>query len=174
LVGAVGHRKSIALKLIWEKVPFLALAALSSFVTFYVQRSSGAVATVDVLPLGPRIENALLSYVRYIGKMLWPSNLAVFYPYPPRFPWWQVAAAGVVLLAASLLFLRWSKGRPYLAVGWFWYLGTLVPVIGIVQVGIQAMADRYTYVPLIGLYILIAWGSAELFARWSITDQDRE
>ncbi len=150
-------------KLVREKLPFLILAVLSSVMTFHVQRGSGAVATVHALPLVSRIENALLSYLRYIAKMVWPADLTVFYPYSPRFLWWQVAAAGLLLLCVSLLVLRWSIRRPYLAVGWFWYVGTLAPVIGIVQVGIQAMADRYTYAPLVGLWMMIAWGVPEFF-----------
>jgi tetratricopeptide (TPR) repeat protein len=100
-------------------------------------------------------------------KMIWPLNLAVFYPYPKLLPAWQIAGAGILLLTISILVVRYSRARPYLLVGWFWYLTTLLPVIGLVQVGKQAMADRYTYIPLIGLFIMIAWGGANVFLKWS-------
>ena len=108
--------------------------------------------TVDVLPLGVRISNALVSYIIYIGKMLWPTNLAIFYPHPGMRPFWQVLGAVLILVAVTMMVIRAAKRFPYLAVGWLWFAGTLVPVIGIVQVGNQAMADRYTYIPLIGLF----------------------
>jgi Flp pilus assembly protein TadD len=114
---------------------------------------------VDELSLQVRLANALVSYVRYIGKALWPQNLAVFYPHPgDALPLWQAVGAGAVLLGISLAVVRTARRQPHFLVGWLWYLGTLVPVIGLVQVGGQAMADRYTYVPLIGLFIMVCWG----------------
>jgi Tfp pilus assembly protein PilF len=154
-------------KLVWEKVPLLALAAVSSIVTYVVQQRSGAVGSLEVYPLGVRIANALVAYVNYVAKMLWPAHLAVFYPHPgTSLPIWQVAGSGLVLVWITLLAIR-ARRRPYLAVGWLWYVLTLVPVIGLVQVGGQAMADRYTYIPLIGLFIIIAWGVPELLALWT-------
>jgi len=148
-----------------EKLPLLALAAGASMVTFLAQRSSGAVAPLAGMPLAFRLENALVSYLVYIGDMLWPAGLAVLYPLPRTLPVLGVAAAGLALAGISLVVARQWRARPYLAVGWCWYLGTLVPVIGLVQVGTQSHADRYTYVPMIGLTIMLAWGAAELVRR---------
>jgi len=136
-------------------------------VTFLVQQSSGAVKSVESFPLSIRIANGLVSYVSYIYKMIWPQHLAVFYPHQgSSLPMWLAGAAGLLLLGISVAVMRAGRRHPYLAVGWLWYLGTLVPVIGLVQVGLQEMADRYTYVPLIGLFIMIAWGIPELTRGW--------
>ena len=151
-------------RLVWEKVPFLLLSAASCLVTFRVQQSGGAVLDVGNLPVGARVANALMSYVRYLGKLLWPENLAGLYLRKAPWPSWQVGLAVLVLVAASITVIRLARSRPYLAVGWFWYLGTLVPVIGLVQVGMQTMADRYTYIPLIGIFIAVVWGGWELAA----------
>ena len=154
------------LGLVWEKIPLFLLSAVSSFVTYMAQKSSGAVSTLAVIPVHVRIANAMVSYVSYIGKMIWPHNLAVLYPYPKSIIYWQVAGAGVLLGGITLVVFRMVKTKPYVAVGWFWFLGTLVPVIGLVQAGSQAMADRYTYVPLIGLFVIVAWGIPDIFAEW--------
>ncbi len=154
-------------QLVWEKAPFFVLSALSSIVTFFAERSGGAVVTIQSFPLIIRIANTFISYVKYIGKMIWPSRLAVFYPHPAdKISTWQAMAAVLVLLAISIWVIRLSRSRKYLPVGWFWFIGTLVPVIGLVQIGAQAMADRYTYVPLIGLFIIIAWALPDLLAKW--------
>ena len=113
-----------------------------------------------------RLANAIVSYAHYIQKMVWPRNLAVLYPYPDMIPMGQVAVAGILLFGISVFVFRWARTRPYLLVGFLWYLGTLVPVIGLVQVGTQAMADRYTYVPLVGLFIMIAWGIPDILSGW--------
>jgi Flp pilus assembly protein TadD len=156
-----------AFRLLLEKTPLFVLAAVSSVVTFIVQKSGGAVGALEVYPIKIRVANALVSYVSYMVKMIWPQNLAAFYPHPGQsLPIWQAAAAGLLLLLISIAVIRAGRRQPYLAVGWLWYLGTLVPVIGLVQVGAQAMADRYTYVPLIGLFIMAAWGVPELLARY--------
>jgi len=152
--------------LVLEKVPFFILVAISSFFTFYAQESGGAVGSLESYPLESRIVNALISYVRYIGKTVWPQHLAVFYPYPEALPIWQGVGAGLFLIGISFLVIRAAHRFPYLLVGWLWYLGTLVPVIGLVQVGFQSMADRYTYVPLIGLFIMIAKGVPDFLAEW--------
>lgn len=156
--------RSEVFRLVWEKVPLFILVTVSCFLTLWAQR--GTVASLEGLPLGTRMANALISYVSYVGKMIWPFRLAIQYPYPEKFPLWQVAGAGLFLIGISCLVVREVPRRPYLVVGWLWYLGTLVPVIGIVQVGIQGMADRYTYVPLIGLFIMIIWGGVGLLSQW--------
>ncbi len=158
--------KSHNLHLIWEKMPLLAFAAASSVVTFLVQQSGGAVRSFDVLPLTVRISNALVSYVSYLIKMIWPLNLAVLYPYYGILTWWKIAGAFFFIVLISFIVIKTVRRYPYLTIGWLWYLGTLVPVIGLVQVGSQSMADRYTYVPLIGIFIIIAWGVSDLAARW--------
>jgi Flp pilus assembly protein TadD len=151
---------------ILEKLPLLALAAASSIVTFVVQQRAGAVKGLDALPLDRRLANAVVTYAAYIGKMLWPAHLAAIYPYPAWPAGWLVAGAIVGLIAVTVLTMRAARRHPYLPVGWLWYLGTLVPVIGLVQVGSQPMADRYTYIPLVGLFVIIAWGISDLLARW--------
>jgi tetratricopeptide (TPR) repeat protein len=159
-------QNSSAVRLILEKVPLLVLSAASSFLAFFAAKSEIAVGSLKSFPLGTRIANALVSYIIYIWKMIWPHPLAVFYPYPDSLPLWQVIGAGLLLVLVSALVIHSARRLPYLAVGWLWYLGTLVPVIGLVQVGIQAMADRFTYVPLIGLFMIMAWGVPEILARW--------
>jgi tetratricopeptide (TPR) repeat protein len=150
---------------ILEKIPLLALAAASAIVTFLVQRAGGAVTSVDKVPAGLRISNAIVSYARYLLKMVWPVDLAVFYPMPKGWPVWEVAFAALFLIAVTSLVLRSRKRMPWLAVGWLWYLIMLLPVIGIIQVGEQAMADRYTYLPLLGIFIMIVWSVPEKMHR---------
>jgi tetratricopeptide (TPR) repeat protein len=159
----LSNKNAVLLHLVWEKAPFFLLAAVSCAVTFLAQQSGGALAPV---PLDVRMANTLVSYVSYVGKMIWPHHLAVLYPHPGMLPMWQASAAGLLLLFISVLALRVVRGHPYVAFGWLWYIGTLVPVIGLVQVGSQAMADRYTYVPFIGLFIIIAWGIPQLVIGW--------
>jgi tetratricopeptide (TPR) repeat protein len=159
-------QRSLIFHPVLEKAPFFALATVSSIVTFLVQQGGRAVESLDVLPLQTRFINTLVSYLSYIEKMIWPHDLAVFYPRAGNgLPMWQAAGAGLLLLAISVLVLRVIRRYPYLATGWLWYLGTLVPVIGLVQVGSHAMADRYSYVPLIGLFIMIAWGLGDLLTK---------
>jgi tetratricopeptide (TPR) repeat protein len=145
-----------------EKIPLFLLAACSSVVTFLVQRAQGAMTLSDRIPLGLRVENALVSYAAYLGKAVVPARLAVYYPHTAEaYPAWQVAGAALLLAVITWFALRSFRARPWLAVGWLWFVGTLVPVIGLVQVGSQAMADRYTYLPLIGLSAAVAFGAAE-------------
>ena len=153
-------------RLIWEKIPLFALTAATIIATVVVQEKVGALKSLEAFPLQTRIANALVSYISYMAKMIWPHKLAVYYPHPGTIPVWQVAGSGLLLLCVSVLVIKAAKNRPYLAVGWLWYLGTLVPVIGLVQVGSQAMADRYTYLSLVGLFIMIAWGLPGLLAGW--------
>ena len=148
--------------LLWEKVPFLALAATAGVLAYFTQDIGGAVRTLKGWPLNLRIANVLVSYVTYLAKAIWPYRLAVFYPYAQTIPLWQAAGAGLLLVAVSILVIRARRRCPYLAVGWLWFFITLVPVIGLVQVGLQATADRFTYVPIIGLAIMVAWGVPDL------------
>ena len=142
-----------------EKLPFLALSLIASVVAVWAQQSVGAAWPV---PLAVRLENALVSYVTYIEKFVWPVNLAIDYPYPISIPIWQWGGAALVLGGISWAVISGMRKRRYLGVGWFWFLGTLVPVIGLVQVGTQPMADRYTYLPYIGLALMVSWGLADL------------
>jgi tetratricopeptide (TPR) repeat protein len=155
-------RKRSRAVLIAEKLPWMALALLSAAVTVLAQKQGGAFITLGQMPLGPRMANVVVSYVRYIGKTVWPVRLAAFYPFPLHgFPAWAVAGSAAALAAATWLAFRERKRRPWLAAGWCWYLLTLVPVIGIVQVGQQSIADRYLYVPMIGLLIAVSWQCGE-------------
>jgi len=154
------RRKWVRLSL--EKLPLLLLSAASSAVTMIAQRSGSAVADASVKTLSVRLENAIVSYVAYLGKTVWPAKLAVFYPHPwHSLPWSDVSAAAVILVAITVAVLYFHRAR-YLAMGWFLFVITLIPVIGIVQVGHQAMADRYAYLPCIGLFIIIAWGLSDI------------
>ena len=146
--------------LVMEKLPLLAISAAASVAAFQAQRNWGAVASLSNLPLVTRAGNAAVAYLAYLGKTFWPSDLAVFYPARVPEPG-SATLALVVLVAVTFLAWRWIETRPYFAVGWLWYLGMLVPVIGLVQVGIQAMADRYTYMPMVGLSIAIVWTVAD-------------
>jgi Flp pilus assembly protein TadD len=153
-------------KLIWEKVPLLALTLGSSIATFVAQKHGGAMTSLDEFPLGVRIANAFVSYIGYIGKTFWPSKLAVLYLHPGAgLPTWEVLGSALLLLCVFVGVVRFGSRHPYLPVGWLWYFVTLIPVIGFIQVGRQAMANRYTYVPLIGLFIIIAWGIPDLWRR---------
>src|SRR5439155_4184714 len=128
----------------------------------------GSVLTLNVLPVYLRVTNALVACAKYVAKTFWPTDLAVYYPYQPaELAGARLAVAAVFVVGVSVLAVVWLKRRGFFAVGWFWFLGTLVPVIGLVQVGEQAMADRYTYIPHIGLFILLVWGAAELAQRWT-------
>jgi len=155
------------ISLVLEKIPLIALAVVTSVATFLVQYKGEGLQSVAFLPIKFRIANSLVSYVRYISKMVWPQPLAVFYPHPgSSLPMWQAVGAGLLLVTISVMVLRATRRSPYLLMGWLWYLGTLVPVIGLVQAGPQAMADRFTYVPLIGLFVIMAWGLPDLLAGW--------
>lgn len=158
--------QSGGIHLILEKIPLFALVAASSIVTFFLQQSGGAVVNLNRVSFYLRFTNAIVSYIKYIINMLWPFKLAAFYPYPESIPNWHVTGACLLLLAITFFAVKTIRQYPYIALGWPWYLGSLVPVIGLVQVGGQAMADRYTYVPVIGLFIIIAWGTPELLERW--------
>ena len=163
----VGQGFSLA-ALVLEKLPLIALAVVAGIVAFITQQQAGAVSNLQVYSPGLRVGNALVSYVAYIGKMFWPARLAVLYPFPDSIPAASVAGAIALLAVVSFVVLRLAARRPYLAVGWLWYLVTLLPAIGVVQVGVQAMADRFTYVPLVGLFIVIAWSVPDALAARSV------
>ncbi len=154
-----------------DKLPFLGLAAVSSVVTFLVQDKGKAVGGLTDLALGSRVANAVESYVQYLAKTFWPTDLAVFYPHPylqeptQGWPEWQLALGVILLVGISVSVVARFRREPYLAVGWFWFLGMLVPVIGLVQVGSQGMADRYMYLPIIGLLVCVTWAIAESLGR---------
>jgi Flp pilus assembly protein TadD len=161
-LGRVTPEFSGIIKSVQEKLPLIALAVASSIVTFAVQLHGGAVSGLDAMPLGLRVENALVSYVTYMAKLLWPAGLAALYPLPKSISGWEAAGSIAVLIGISVAVFVYGNRRSYIPMGWLWYLGTLVPVIGLVQVGRQSMADRYTYVPTIGLFIIVAWGACDL------------
>jgi len=148
-----------------EKVPFFLLAAGSALTTYLVQHQSGAVRPFAMIPLALRMENALVSAVVYLAQTVWPTRLAVFYPYPSEIPIWQVALASGLTAIISILVWRARAACPYLLVGWLWYGVTLAPVIGIIQVGDQSRADRYLYVPMVGLLIGLCFGAADWLRR---------
>jgi protein O-mannosyl-transferase len=150
-------------KILWEKLPLVALSVIASAVTYSVQHQTGA---VHLMPLDMRLENAIVSYLVYIGQTVWPTGLAVYYPYPLSIPVWKPIGSLAVLAVLSYFALRAWKSRPYIAVGWLWFLGTLVPVIGVIQAGTQAHADRYMYIPMVGLLIMVAWGAKDIAAKW--------
>ena len=162
LRGPSSPGRRTPLQVLTEKIPLLALAGAAGTVTFLVQRQSGAVKDLGLIPLVPRALNGIVSYVRYLGKAVWPSDLSPLYPHPgPDLSLAEVAACLGVLLAVTLVVRVAGGRRPWLAVGWLWYLVTLLPVIGIVQVGWQGMADRYSYIPLVGIFLLLAWEAGE-------------
>ena len=166
-VGICPYPRIPLKRLVWEKIPLFILVVLFSLVTVYAQKAGAMVVSLADIPLGARISNALVAYATYLGKTVVPVHLAVLYPHPGNaIPWWQALGAALGLALLSFMIIRQALSYPYLLVGWLWFLGTLVPVIGLLQVGRQAMADRYTYIPLIGLFIMAAWGMADLLARW--------
>ena len=154
--------RETAPRLLVEKLPFFILTLASCVVTFLAQKKSGAVASFEQLPLATRLGNAAVAYVEYLMKLFWPANLSPFYPHPERWDGLTVAGALGLLVAITVAAWLWRQRYPYLLTGWFWFLGTLVPVIGLVQVGSQALADRYTYIPLIGVMIAVTWLISDL------------
>jgi tetratricopeptide (TPR) repeat protein len=154
------------LPLLREKLPFFTLSAASCAVTFWAQKTGGAVVPMKEVPFANRMGIAAVAYVAYLGKAFWPTRLAVPYPFVLNFPAMKVALALVVLLGATVMAFLAARRAPYVLTGWLWFVGTLVPVIGLVQVGSQAMADRYTYVPLIGVFVMVSWGAVEFTTGW--------
>ncbi len=164
--GKMGAPETFAqatpVRLVIEKLPLMVLSGVSAAITIWGHRHLGLLVPVDQLPLGLRLVISLVSYIGYLGKSVWPADLAVYYPLRMDWPWWLPILAGLLLALISLLALKSACRRPYLAFGWLWFLGTLVPVIGVLQVSDQAMADRWVYVPLIGLLVMVVWGGADL------------
>jgi protein O-mannosyl-transferase len=152
-------------KLIVEKIPFFLLSLLSCVVTVVAQHAGGAINTLERVSLSSRLVNAINSYGAYLDKAIWPVHLSVFYPLPTTLPWGLFAFSLVVLALVTGIVFRLRLSAPWLIVGWLWFLGTLVPVIGLVQVGSQAMADRYTYIPYIGLFVMLAWSADSYLQR---------
>ena len=152
-----GDGSSRFASLLLEKLPLIAISAVSSVVTFIAQHAAGAVAPIELLPLQQRLANTILAYASYLGKTVWPVNLAVIYPLPNKIMIVPLLIATVALIAITVVVWIYGRERRWLIMGWLWYLGTLVPVIGLVQVGDQSMADRYTYFPLIGVFIMLIW-----------------
>jgi Flp pilus assembly protein TadD len=164
--STLNSQLSTTWRLVWEKIPFFALAAVASVIAYFVQKHGGAMQSIQNLSLGVRDGNALISYCRYLGKLFWPTKLAVFYPYPGHWPLAELLLAGGLLIGLSTLFFLQRRRCPFLLMGWLWFVGTLVPVIGLVQVGEQAMADRYLYIPSLGVLIVVIWGLYELTRHW--------
>jgi protein O-mannosyl-transferase len=156
------------LRLLLEKWPFFLLSAVSCVVTFITQKKGGAVQPLTTLPLLPRIENTPVAYARYLGKTLWPAGLATPYPRPDHWPVLAVLISAALLAGLTVAAVWLCRRARFVGTGWFWFFGMLVPVIGLVQVGEQSMADRYTYLPLIGLFIILVWGAAALCLRWQV------
>jgi Flp pilus assembly protein TadD len=160
-------RRHLRARLLWEKLPLFAMALASSAVTIVAQRHGGAMVRLDLVPLPVRVANAIVAYAQYTRKMVWPADLAAMYPMSRSLPDpVSLTAAAGVLFSVTALAVYSFRRHPYVLVGWFWFLGTLVPVVGVVQVGIQSMADRYSYVPFVGLFVIIAWGIPDLASRW--------
>ncbi len=158
-------RQETPKQLLLEKVPLMILSAVSCMVTLAAQHGGGAVRSLKLFPHDVRIANALAAYAGYIAKTLWPFNLALMYPHHGMPPVWKIAGAAALVTIMLYFIVRFARSRPWFTVGSLWFFGTLVPVIGLVQVGMQAMADRYTYIPAIGLFILCAWGIPEAVTR---------
>jgi len=153
--------------LVLEKVPFFTLSALSAYITMIATFAGGGMAAGKVYPFASRLQNALISYAQFVGKAFWPAKLSLYYPYPDSLPLWRVLAAAAFMLASSIMVI--ACRRRYLTVGWLWFLGTLFPMVGLVQVGIQAMADRFAYLPFIGLFIMVCWGVGEWAAAQRVS-----
>ncbi|MGB5218473.1 MAG: tetratricopeptide repeat protein [Smithella sp.] len=152
-------------RLIGEKIPFICIMITSIVITYWVQKKGNAVTSIEILPLPERFTNGVLSYALYLGKVFCPLDLAIFYPYKLSLPVWQILVSAIIIAVITFAVIYLIRTMPFLFTGWFWYLGTLVPVIGLVQVGGQAMADRYTYLPSIGISIMIAWGIPPMLKR---------
>jgi tetratricopeptide (TPR) repeat protein len=165
--GVKGHNQLLSpamnLKaLVKEKIPFYACSLFSAAITIYAQNKGGAVTDFETAPLGLRIGNALVAYVKYLIKTVWPHDLAVLYPFPTQIALWQILGALFILFLASWSAILGARRYPFITTGWFWFIVTLLPVIGLIKVGNQSMADRYHYLPSIGLFMMIAWGSTVL------------
>ena len=156
-------------RLTFEKLPLLIISLISIMVSMGSLATQNAIIPHDAAPLTLRLQNALVSYVKYIGKILWPRDMAIYYPFPEAIPAWQMISAFILILTLTMVIFLLIKNAPYLAMGWFWFLGTLVPVIGIIQGGLwPEMADRWTYVPAIGIFIMMSWGGVAIIRRFRV------
>lgn len=160
--GEKGADLNTTARLLIEKIPFLGLCLIFGILAYWMQNKSGILASLTVLPLPTRIANAVVSYAAYLGKTFWPVNLSVFYPFDLPVPLWKIMTSGIILTAITAAAVYYFKKLPFLFVGWLWYLGTLFPLIGLVQIGAHAMADRYTYLPSIGIAVILSWSAAYL------------
>ena len=165
-MDTVKFTEASLLRLIVEKIPLFILAAGLTGLTFYTEGKIGALKSLEMFPLEVRAANAIVSYAGYIWKTVWPNNLAILYPHLGMLPWWQVVLSGAILALTTIFVFYNIKRYPFLFTGWFWYVLTLIPVIGLVQIGGHAMADRYTYIPLIGLFVIMAWGGSHVLSGW--------
>jgi tetratricopeptide (TPR) repeat protein len=166
---SLASRRESVVRVVREKLPFFTLSAASCIVTLVMQKRGGAVGSLTSYGIDARVENALVSYARYLGNLFWPTDLAVIYPHPGNLPAVQVVLSALLIGGVSFAAIWWLRNSPFVAVGWFWFLGMLVPTIGLVQVGVQSMADRYTYLPSIGAFIAVVWGAGKLLGRWEHT-----
>jgi Flp pilus assembly protein TadD len=168
-LASIPDRRRILYQIIIEKIPFLVFAVVFSIITFLTQQASGSIVDIKTIPLTDRVGNAFLSYATYMGKMFWPQNLAAHYPFNAvgSVTLWQFMLCALLLLVISIFVIRFGRTKKYLPVGWFWFVGTLIPVIGLVQFTGSSHADRFTYIPYIGLFIMIAWGLPELLSKWA-------
>lgn len=165
-VSMPGFKESSVFRLILEKIPFFVFSAASVYISSLAFQHNKMIISTESVPIKLRISNALVSYISYIKKMIWPDNLAIFYPYPDALPLWQITGAALILIGITILVIWMLKSKPYFAIGWFWYIGTMAPVIGFAQAGLwPAMADRYAYVPFIGLFILLVWGAGDIVLK---------
>jgi len=160
--------QALLTRLICEKIPFFLLAVVASALTFFFQHQDAATASLRDFPISARISNALVAYACYLEETFWPIDLANPYPLTWHWPWGEVLAAGVLVIGLSVLAILMGRKWPCGLVGWLWFLGTMLPVIGLVQVGVQSMADRYTYIPLLGVFWIIVWGADDFTARWRL------
>jgi Flp pilus assembly protein TadD len=168
--GSRSPNPAVPFKTAWpllvEKIPLLALSAAASLMAWHSQFQVNALVSLESLAVDTRLVNALLSYVTYIQKMVWPHGLAVHYPHGGALAPWKTIGAALLLMLVTVAVVRWRSEKPYFLVGWLWYLGTLVPVIGLIQAGSQSMADRYAYIPVMGLFLMIVWGLADIVAPY--------
>ena len=169
-MSRVEGRGSRVRSLVLEKIPFFLLSAISCVVTFIAQQKGGSVISLVKISFAGRIENTFVSYARYLGKTFWPSHLAVLYPHPIHWGAGLIVFSLVLVIGFSVAAVWFGRQHPYVPMGWFWFVGTLVPVIGLVQVGIQSMADRYTYLPLIGVFMVVVWGFDEARVKWRLPE----
>ena len=160
--------KSSPAKIVFEKVPLIILSFGAGVLTLLMQQAHGAVSSLENFPISHRISNALVSYLKYMVKMIWPQDLTAVYPYPASIPLWQIVGTCLLMILLTFLIIKQFAKHPYLTIGWLWFLGTLIPVIGIIKIGSHAMADRYTYMTFVGLYIIVAWGIPEIFSRFGV------